>query len=86
MPRGGASATAANATVTTVPRLRPGTIQNKEVDTMTNEKNETEIAESVRETLEIMSDPDLMREIALSRMAARAGMTVPWEVVRGETG
>jgi len=53
---------------------------------VTDEKNGTETAESARETEEIMADPDLMKEIALSRMEARAGMTVPWEDVRQPDG
>lgn len=51
---------------------------------MKKEKTDAGIAESVRETKEIMSDPDLMRQIEMSRMEARAGMTVPWEDVREE--
>jgi len=40
------------------------------------------ISADQRETIEILSDAELMKELALSRKEARRGMTVPWKKVK----
>ncbi len=41
--------------------------------------------ESLMETLEILSDPDLIRDIEDARKAFREGRTVSWEDMKKET-
>lgn len=42
--------------------------------------------ESLKETLEIMSDPDLMRDIKDGLDDIKAGRVTPWEDVKKELG
>ena len=47
---------------------------------------EWELYESLVETLEIMSDPELMRNLRASIQEAQSGKTIPWEKVKQELG
>jgi len=40
--------------------------------------------EAMKETIEVLSDPKLMRDIRQARKEFREGKTVPWEQVRAE--
>lgn len=45
-----------------------------------------DLYESIRETLEIMGDPDLMAELRASIQQAASGQTIPWETAKEQLG
>ncbi|GEM_PF-4148348 len=47
-------------------------------------KKEKELYESLCETLEIMADPEFMRDLRKSIQQIDEGKTIPWEQVKSE--